>query len=162
MWPVDDLFLLIALVYAGLGITVAILLGLRRRKSHRSRLDHGKAEAPATAGNNIYVVGRYELMAPPHKQGGMATIWLASERKTGRACIIKTPRRGTTMDNVYMDKLMLEASYLKKLKHSGIVKYIDDFYYKGEFHLVIEYVNGQTSSGVVNYWMRFPIFTRLV
>ncbi len=74
----------------------------------------------------------------------MATIWLAAERKTGKACIIKTPRRGTIMDNVYLDKLMLEASYLKKLKHPGIVKYLDDFYYKGEFHLVIEYLNGET------------------
>lgn len=145
MWPIDDVFLFIALVYAVLGITVAILLGLRKRKSRGSRSDYGKAEAPATAGNNIYVVnGRYELMAPPHKQGGMATIWLAAERKTGRACIIKTPRRGTTMDNVYLDKLMLEANYLKKLKHSTIVKYLDDFYYKGEFHLVIEYLNGET------------------
>jgi serine/threonine-protein kinase len=83
-------------------------------------------------------------MAPPHKQGGMATIWFARERKTGRACIIKTPRRGTTMDNVYLDKLMLEASYLKRLKHSCIVKYLDNFYYRGEFHLVIEYLNGET------------------
>jgi serine/threonine-protein kinase len=74
----------------------------------------------------------------------MATIWFARERKTGRACIIKTPRRGTSMDNVYLDKLMLEASYLKRLKHSGIVKYLDNFYYKGEFHLVIEYLNGET------------------
>jgi serine/threonine-protein kinase len=48
------------------------------------------------------------------------------------------------MDNVYLDKLMLEASYLKRLNHPGIVKYLDDFYYKGEFHLVIEYLNGET------------------
>jgi serine/threonine protein kinase len=43
-----------------------------------------------------------------------------------------------------MDKLMLEASYLKRLKHPSIVKYLDDFYYKGEFHLVIEYLSGET------------------
>jgi len=48
------------------------------------------------------------------------------------------------MDNVYLDKLMAEAGYLKRLKHSGIVKYLDNFYYKGEFHLVIEYLNGET------------------
>jgi serine/threonine protein kinase len=48
------------------------------------------------------------------------------------------------MDNVYLDKLMLEARYLKKLKHPGIVRYLDDFYYKGEYHLVMEYLNGET------------------
>lgn len=145
MWPTDDIFLLMILVYVVLGVAVAILIALRKRKSHGSGSGHGKTQTPAQAGNNIYVVnGRYELMAPPHRQGGMATIWFARERKTGRACIIKTPRRGTTMDNVYLDKLMLEASCLKRLKHSGIVKYLDNFYYKGEFHLVIEYLNGET------------------
>ena len=146
MWPTDDVFLLMVLVYAILGVAVALLLGMRKRsKSHGSDSTHGKTQTPAPAGNNIYIVNRrYGLMAPPHKQGGMATIWLAVERKTGRACVIKTPRRGTTIDNVYLDKLMLEANYLKRLKHAGIVKYLDDFYYKGEFHLVIEYLNGET------------------
>jgi len=145
MWPTDDIVLLMVLVYAVLVVGVAILIALRKRKSHSSSSGHGKTQTLAQASNNIYVVnGRYELMAPPHKQGGMATIWFARERKTGRACIIKTPRRGTSMDNVYLDKLMLEASYLKRLKHSAIVKYIDNFYYKGEFHLVIEYLNGET------------------
>jgi serine/threonine protein kinase len=145
MWDTNEAILIMALIYAVLGITVVIVLGIRKRKSGGSGADHGKSQSPTSASNNIYVVDRrYELMVPPHKQGGMATIWLAVERKTGRGCIIKTPRRGTTMDNVYMDKLMLEASYLKRLKHAGIVKYIDDFYYKGEFHLVIEYLDGET------------------
>ena len=74
----------------------------------------------------------------------MATIWIATERKTRRTYIIKTPRRGTTMDNVYLDKLMLEAGYLRRLNHPVIVKHIEDFYYNGEFHVVMEYVNGET------------------
>ena len=145
MWDINDAIILMVLIYAVLGLTVAILLSIRRRKSGGSRSDHGKTQAPTSAGDSTYIVNRrYELKLPPHKQGGMATIWLAVERKTGRACIIKTPRRGTTMDNVYLDKLMLEASYLKRLNHPGIVKYFDDFYYNGEFHLVIEYLNGET------------------
>jgi serine/threonine protein kinase len=145
MWGTNESILIIALVYTFLGVNVAILLGIRKRKSGGSGTDHGKLKSPTSAGGNIYVVDRrYELMVPPHKQGGMATIWLTVERKTGRNCIIKTPRRGTKMDNVYMDKLMLEASYLKRLKHAGIVKYLNDFYYEGEFHLVIEYLNGET------------------
>jgi serine/threonine protein kinase len=145
MWPPDDIVLLMVLIYGALIVAVAILVALRNRKNRSSSPDQGKTQTPAQAGNNIYVVNsRYELMAPPHKQGGMATIWFARERKTGKPCIIKTPRRGTSMDNVYLDKLMLESNYLKRLKHAGIVKYIDNFYYKGEFHLVIEYLNGET------------------
>jgi len=141
MWPTDNIVLLGVLVYLALIVAVSILVALRRRKVHGSP----KIQPSAPAANNIYVVnGRYELIAPPHKQGGMATIWFARERRTGKPCIIKTPRRGTTIDNVYLDKLMLEASYLKRLKHAGIVKYLDNFYYKGEFHLVIEYLNGET------------------
>jgi len=145
MWGLDEAIILIVLIYTILGVNVAILLGIRQRKSDGSDTNLTKLQSPTSAGNNKYVVDkRYELMTPPHKQGGMATIWLAVERKTGRKCIIKTPRRGTTMDNVYLDKLMLEASYLKRLKHAGIVKYLDDFYHEGEFHLVIEHLNGET------------------
>jgi len=145
MWPPDDIVLLMVLIYGALIVAVAILVALRKRKNRGSRPDQRKTQTPSQAGNNIYVVNsHYELMAPPHKQGGMATIWFARERKTGKPCIIKTPRRGTSMDNVYLDKLMLESNFLKRLKHAGIVKYIDNFYYKGEFHLVIEYLNGET------------------
>ncbi len=144
MWD-TNVVVLIAATCAVMWITIVIALSIRKHKSGSSSSDHGKEQASTSADNSTYIVNRrYEMMSQPHKQGGMATIWLAVERKTSRACIIKTPRRGTMMDNVYLDKLMLEASYLKRLKHPGIVKYFDDFYYKGEFHLVIEYLNGET------------------
>lgn len=145
MWGTSNVLLLMAVIYVALGLTVGILLSIRKHKRDGLRSDHKKAQATTSIGNSTLIInGRYELRLPPHKQGGMATIWLAAERKTGRACIIKTPRRGTTIDNVYLDKLMLEADYLKRLNHPGIVKYFDDFYYKGEFHLVIEYLEGET------------------
>ncbi len=128
-----------------MGITIAILVSSRKHKQKKV-LSPSKKTQPATsiAVDTLIVNGRYELQMPPFKQGGMSTIWLARERKTGKACIIKTPRRGTAMDNVYMDKLVLESGYLKKLKHPGIVKYLNDFYYKNEFHLVLEYLEGET------------------
>jgi serine/threonine protein kinase len=145
MWATSDGFFLMAVIYVALGLTVGILLSIRKHKRDGLRSSHKKAQATTSINNNTLIVnGRYELRLPPHRQGGMATIWLAAERKTGRACIIKTPRRGTMMDNVYLDKLMLEANYLKRLEHTGIVKYFDDFYYKGEFHLVLEYLDGET------------------
>jgi serine/threonine protein kinase len=111
---------------------------LRRRKAQNA------PKAEPVKNTSYPVNGRYDVKSQPFKQGGMATIWTATERKTGKTFIIKTPRRGTTLDNVYLDKLMLEAGYLKKLSHPGIVKYIEDFYYNGEFHVVMEFLNGET------------------
>jgi serine/threonine protein kinase len=145
MWGINDIFLLMAAIYIVLGLTVGILISTRKHKKGRSQSKPKKSPATTSIGNNSMIVnGRYDLRLPPHKQGGMATIWLAIERKTGRACIIKTPRRGTMMDNVYLDKIIVESRYLKKLKHPGIVRYLEDFYYRGEFHLVLEYLEGET------------------
>ncbi|MFC1846312.1 serine/threonine protein kinase [Chloroflexota bacterium] len=144
MWDFD-IYLLIAVIYVVLGVCIAVLVSVRKRKHSRSRSDKKKGQVQASPDKNTHIVnGRYEVGLSSHKQGGMATVWLATERKTGTTCIVKTPRKGTTMDNVYQEKLMLEAGYLKKLKHPGIVKYLNDFYYKGEFYLVIEYLNGET------------------
>lgn len=146
MSGVNDIFLLIAVItYIVLGLTIGILVSIRKYKKNvpRSYLNKTQTTKPAENGTLI-VNGQYDLSIPPYKQGGMATIWFATERKTGKTCIIKTPRRGTLMDNVYLDKLVLEAKYLKRLEHPGIVKYLNDFYYKDEFHLVIEHLAGNT------------------
>jgi len=144
MWDID-IYLLMAIIYAVLGLCIAILIGIRRHKRSRSRSGQKKQQVQASTDKNTHIVnGRYEVGLSSHKQGGMATVWLAIERKTGTRCIVKTPRRGTSMDNVYQEKLMLEAGYLKRLKHPGIVKYVNDFYHKGEFYLVIEYLDGET------------------
>jgi len=146
MQDTNTLIVIIVGICTAIPLTVAMVQYARHRKTGRSHPGRGKANPPsASLIESTYLLnGRYEVKSQPHKQGGMATIWLATERKTGKPCIIKTPRRGTTMDNVYLDKLMLEAGYLKRLSHPNIVKYIEDFYYNGEFHLVQEYVSGET------------------
>ncbi len=145
MWSSDYSLYVMVAVYAVLAIGIAALLVVYRRRRARHR--PGNVQVPTTApgaGRTKIVNVRYELISPPYKQGGIATVWRAIDRKTGETCIIKTPRRGTQMDNVYLNKLLLEGTYLRRLRHPGIVRYIDDFYYEGEFHLVIEYLDGET------------------
>jgi serine/threonine protein kinase len=141
-----NILLIVAAIYVVLGICLAILIRIWRNKSGRKKQASGGSRQTAVSkSDNANVVnGRYEMKTPPYKQGGMSTIWLATDRKTGRTCIIKTPRRGTSIDNIYLDKLVQEARFLEKLQHPGIVKYLDDFYYKDEFHLVLEYLDGET------------------
>ena len=137
--------IVIALVFTSVPVTVAIIQEIQRRKMKAASLHQRKAhQQPAQPQNKHRINGRYELKAPAFKQGGMANIWLARDRTKGRQCIIKTPRRGTTMDNVYLDKLRQEADFLKRLQHPNIVTYLDDFYYRGELHLVLELVTGET------------------
>ncbi len=145
MSEINDFYLLLAvLIYIALGLTVGILLSRRRSKKLGHAPGKNIHETSCDSNGTLTVNGHYELRMPPHKQGGMATIWLASERKTGRECIIKTPRRGTAMDHVYLDKLVQEAKYLKKFQHSAIVMYLDDFHFRDEYHLVLEYLQGET------------------
>ncbi len=138
--------IVIALVFTSVPVIVAIIQAIQRRKMRASALRRGEPlrPQPAQPESKHRVNGRYELKAPAFKQGGMANIWLARDRTNGRKCIIKTPRRGTTMDNVYLDKLRQEAGFLKRLQHPNIVTYLDDFYYRGEFHLVLELITGET------------------
>ena len=138
--------IIIALVFTSVPVIVAIIQGIQRRKMRASAMRRGEPlrPQPAQPESKHRVNGRYELKAPAFKQGGMANIWLARDRTNSRKCIIKTPRRGTTMDNVYLDKLRQEAGFLKRLQHPNIVTYLDDFYYRGEFHLVLELITGET------------------
>jgi serine/threonine protein kinase len=131
-----------ALIFVSVPVTVALVQNSRRHRASVQGL--APAPLPQPAPSTRLIHGRYEFKSPPFRQGGMATIWSARERSTGKSYIIKTPRRGTALDNVYLDKLMLEAGYLKRLNHPNIVRYVDDYYSDGEFHLVLEYLNGET------------------
>ena len=138
---ITPIIVFIALVCAGIPVAVAVIQNSRKHLAGSAALESPVQAKQAAAAQPIQ--GRYELKPQPYKQGGMATIWLAKEKGTNRNCIIKTPRRGTSIDNVYLDKLMQEAGYLKRLCHPNIVKYLDDFYLNGEFHLVLEYISGE-------------------
>ena len=84
MWDINDILLLMAIIYVTLGLAIGILISVRRRREKTSRSDHKKAQPATTIDHGTHIVnGRYEMKSPPFKQGGMATIWLAAELKTG-------------------------------------------------------------------------------
>ena len=145
MFDPTPFIVMAVLILISVPVTVAVIRNVRKQKALSAPKISAKPQAPVSVSAGTQLIhGHYEFKSPPFKQGGMATIWMAKDRDNGKLYIVKTPRRGTTMDNIYMDKLMLEADYLKRLKHPNIVKYINDFYADGEFHLVLEYISGET------------------
>jgi len=144
MWNATNVFIVLVIIYLALGASIGILINIRSRKTKIPGNEQHQKQAQSSKKTGIYTINEhYQINSPYHKQGGMATLWLASERTTEKECIIKIPRRGTSLDSVYLDKLLAEAGYLKTLSHTNIIKYLDEYYYNDEFHLVLEYLNGQ-------------------
>lgn len=89
------------------------------------------------------VDGRYELIRQIRK-GGMAVITLAIDHHTGSQCVIKTPRYDIDQDTkMNIQKLEMEAKYLRQFSHVNIVHFVDAFTYRSVPHLVVDYIDGQ-------------------
>jgi hypothetical protein len=86
---------------------------------------------------------RYEVVTKGWKTGGMAVVHLARDIKTGSLCVIKVPRLNTA--NPYklnVEKLQVEADFLRNSRHPNIVRFVDQFIENGVFHLVEEWIDG--------------------
>jgi tRNA A-37 threonylcarbamoyl transferase component Bud32 len=99
-----------------------------------------KREIPKTA----YLLSDHYQIEKQLRVGGMAIITLAKDIQTDALCVIKTPRNDTQHDTKYnIDKLTLEAAYLRQFNHPNIVKYLDMFTHENILHLVVEYIDGE-------------------
>lgn len=86
---------------------------------------------------------RYEIQEQM-KVGGMAVVSLAKDNQTGSLCVIKKPRMDTNHDpKINVDKLIMEAAYLRQFDHPNIVKCLDIFTHNNVLHLVVEYIEGE-------------------
>jgi serine/threonine protein kinase len=67
--------------------------------------------------------------------------------ETGIFYAVKSPlTTGTKEDDIRVEKLRLEATILKQLKHKNIIRYYDSFEYNNIFFLILEYIPGLTLS----------------
>ena len=100
--------------------------------------------------SDILLNGRYQI-EKQLKKGGMSIIALARDTETDSYCVIKTPRYDTVHDtDINVEKLTLEAAFLKQIDHPNIVKYLDLFTYDNMLYLVEEYVEGDNLFDVFN------------
>ena len=75
-------------------------------------------------------------------RGGMGTVMLGREQRTGRAVAIKTLLPEFAVSDKAMRRFMREIDVAASLKHKNIVEFIDRGTHNGVVYLVTEYVDG--------------------
>ena len=79
-------------------------------------------------------------------RGGMGTVMLSREQRTGRAVAIKTLLPEFAVSDKAMRRFMREIDVAAALKHKHIVEFIDRGTHNGVVYLVTEFVDGADAS----------------
>jgi serine/threonine-protein kinase len=79
-------------------------------------------------------------------RGGMGTVMLGRDQKTGRAVAIKTLLPEFAVSDKAMKRFMREIDVAAALKHRNIVEFIDRGTHKGVVYLITEFVEGCDAS----------------
>jgi eukaryotic-like serine/threonine-protein kinase len=79
-------------------------------------------------------------------RGGMGSVMLAREHRTGRAVAIKTLLPEFAVSDKAMRRFMREIDVAAALKHKNIVEFIDRGTHNGVVYLVTEFVEGADAS----------------
>ena len=92
-------------------------------------------------------------------RGGMGSVMLAREQRTGRAVAIKTLLPEFAVSDKAMRRFMREIDVAAALKHKHIVEFIDRGTHNGVVYLVSEFVDGADASKLAEDRRR-PAFLR--
>lgn len=92
--------------------------------------------------------GRYEIVRRLAR-GGMATVYLATDRRLSRTVAIKVMHEGLGDDQEFARKFDREARAAARLSHPNIVSVFDQGLDGGRPYIVMEYVEGRTLRNVV-------------
>ncbi len=75
-------------------------------------------------------------------RGGMASVYLAVQRKFGRLVAIKVMQAGVGQGGDFAQRFVREARIVAQLNHPGIVQVYDAGVTDGRYYLVMEYLRG--------------------
>src|SRR5260370_19596191 len=76
-------------------------------------------------------------------QGGMASIYRATDLQSGRDVVIKVPHSQVESDPFFFDRLKREEEIGKKLDHPGVMRVFDDEE-RSRVYMVMEWVDGRS------------------
>jgi len=89
---------------------------------------------------------QYELSAKPIGQGGMGTIYLATNRKTKRQSAIKKLLLSKTTD---LPALQNEIAMMRTSAHPNVVEYLESFMFDRCLWVAMEYMDGGSLTNLV-------------
>src|SRR5687768_6279419 len=100
-------------------------------------------------------------------RGGMGSVMLGREQRTGRAVAIKTLLPEFAISDKALKRFMREIDVAAALKHKNIVEFIDRGTHNGVVYLVTEYVDGadacklaEANGGCLSYEDGFSIIAQ--
>ncbi|PWT91904.1 MAG: serine/threonine protein kinase, partial [Blastocatellia bacterium] len=96
------------------------------------RIELKRSPQPVPGYDTVKLLGR----------GGMGSVMLGREQKTGRAVAIKTLLPEFAVSDKAMQRFMREIDVAAALKHKNIVEFIDRGTHNGVVYLVTEFVDG--------------------
>lgn len=128
----------------GLGLLASprVYLGPRRGVQRRSRI-RGRASSGSKTTEEAQALEKpYEILEKVGV-GGMATVYKAKDRKTGRLVALKVPQERFVGDPRFVRRFHREAEVLAKMDHPNIVKVYDHGQVDGVHFIAMEYLEGE-------------------
>ncbi|WP_243091005.1 protein kinase domain-containing protein [Thermus neutrinimicus] len=128
----------------GLGFLAAprVYLGPRRRAPRRPRTQ-GQASSAYKTTEEAQALGKQYEILEKVGVGGMATVYKAKDRKTGRLVALKVPQERFVGDPRFVRRFHREAEVLAKMDHPNIVKVYDHGQVDGVHYIAMEYLEGE-------------------
>ena len=98
---------------------------------------------PGTLVEHRYVIRRFIAA------GGVAQVYAANHRITGRDVALKMPRPDRDHDPVVHERLIREGQAVARARHPGVVEIVDAGVYNDAPYLVFELLEGRTLGGLL-------------
>mmetsp|Transcript_30218 Transcript_30218/g.74285 ORF Transcript_30218/g.74285 Transcript_30218/m.74285 type:complete len:493 (-) Transcript_30218:147-1625(-) len=97
---------------------------------------------------------KYELASRPIGQGGMGTIYLATNRKSGKQSAVKKLLLSKTTD---LPALQNEIAMMRTSAHPNVVEYLESFMFDRCLWVVMEYMDGGSLTNILQMLQRKSI-----
>jgi serine/threonine-protein kinase len=98
---------------------------------------------PGTLVEHRYVIRRFIAA------GGVAQVYAAHHRVTGRDVALKMPRADRDPDPVVYERLIREGQAMARARHPGVLEIVDAGVYNDAPYLVFELLEGRTLGGLL-------------
>ena len=110
----------------------------------------GTSLEPGTLVEHRYVIRRFIAA------GGVAQVYAATHRITGRDVALKMPRTDGPRDPLVHERLIREGHAVARARHPGVVEILDAGEYLGAPYLVFELLEGRTLGGLLAAKSKLP------